>query len=260
MPIKFASGFEDSIKVDEYHLNLALRHYFNFEGETGARFWIEEKFAYKGNYCLGLELFDITASRRNELNIFDIGALTGKEVFVSAMYYLPSDWVLNSPTNRWYELMNPFGQTDAPYSPYLALWINQPILNDPVFNVSVGGRKPDGSQYWINTVKDFPLPRGRWFNIKYNLRVNDTNGAIKLLIDNKLICDVENLALTCTTDDYKIIPVKIYHETDDFTPHSLWIDDLQIGTAPTTGGGGLGLLLGVAALLGIVVYAGGRKS
>ena len=237
--LKYATDFEDAVKIADRELNLPIPHLFEFaanhqgdgDGNGGARIWVEETFAHSGNKCIGMELFDITLSRRNEFNILNIQELSGDEIFVSVWFWLPSDWELHSPTYNSYAIMTLFGQQGNPWCPYLELRIYQDI-DQPIFDIGVMGRDINNEVVYYSRVENFPLPRGRWFNTKYHIVTHPTEGAVKVWMDDQLVCDISGLVLPKVTGDYKITIAKIYHELSDTTPHQLWVDDFEIWGKP----------------------------
>ena len=240
----YYTDFEDAEKVDDRHLNLPVNHYFNFAGrlqnktwawgEDGARFWVEDSFAYSGNKCIGMELFDITKALRNEFIIYDAHKQLGEEIFVSVWLYLPSDWMLYSPTLRWYEIQNPFIENNPPnWVPKLHFHVSQTTLGEPTFNVYLMSRDKDNNISMLSHNSNFPLPRGRWFQVSYYLLRHPSEGVIKIWMDGELVCDKSDVVTKEVTDDYSIVVAKIYHETDDTTTHRIYVDDLELWSRVT---------------------------
>ena len=230
--LKYATDFEDAVKVDSTHLYLPIEHKFNFQGGGGAQMWVEDTFAHSGSRSIGMELTDISKSRRNAFVIFNMQDLVGDEVYVSVWHYLPSDWALHSSVGyNWYNIFRLFCEYTDIYAPCIRIRINQPDINELVFDVAVGGRRADNTQYEISKIRDFPLPRGRWFNIRYYMLRHETNGILKVWIDDTIILDVEGIS-TKTVNDWFLEPAKIYYNTQDTENHQLWVDDLEIYGPP----------------------------
>lgn len=237
--LKYATDFEDTIKVDDHHLNLPIEHRFNFagtladglwhSGEDGARFWVETDFAHSGTRSIGMELFDITKARRNEFNIAKANELLGEEIMVSVWLFLPSDWMLYAPGsgNRWYEFMNPYAEGGPDWVPKMHFHIYQPIENQPAFSMGVLMRDKDNVKSMPLYVSDFPLPRGRWFNVRFYLLRHHTDGIIKIWFDGKLVGNKTGL-VTKDENSYTLIVAKIYHDLTDSVPHKIWVDDLEL--------------------------------
>lgn len=136
--MKYSTDFEDVVKVDNWHLSIPIDHSFRFEGEGGARMGMETSFARSGSKCVGMELTDITKSRRNEFNIENMQNLAGQELYVSVWLYLPSDWVLHAPDDNWYSIAQPSYDVNPPnYHPYTEVHINQPNVEVEEFDVEV---------------------------------------------------------------------------------------------------------------------------
>ena len=175
-----------------------------------------------------MDLFDITKSLRNEFVIISAQNLLGDEIFVSAWFYLPADWMLYGPDGlRWYSLMVFFREYDNNYLPYMCLHISQPKIDVPEFDVYVFWRKIDNSKEVISHVSNFSLPRGRWFPVQYYLKRDPTAGILKVWMDGKLICDKSAIE-TKVQNEYYISIAKIYHEPYDNVPHQLWVDDIEL--------------------------------
>jgi hypothetical protein len=124
--------------------------------------------------------------------------------------------------------MQLFGQINEPWNPYIELHINQPNINEPIFDVLVYSRDINGVANVITQFEDFPLPRGRWFNVSYYMKVDQNNGILRVWVDNILICDEGNQKLLVQNDDFSIQVAKIYYSSDDTVTHKLFVDDLEI--------------------------------
>ena len=233
LELKHNTDFEDVVKVNDHTLSLSIDHNFIFGGEGGARMWIEDDFSRSGNRCLAMELNNITESRRNEFNIVNFEKLVGNELFVSVWLYLPSDWRLHIPDVdwNWYELVMIF-QEYAPWHPYLCIWVCQPAITQPIFDVSVGGRDVDGTIFTLDEIKNFPLSRGKWFNVQYYLLRHQTNGVVKVWMNGILLCNRTGL-VTKAREEYFTTIAKIYYDDrDTFSPYQIWVDDLEIHCPP----------------------------
>ena len=241
--LKYFIDFEDVTKIDDYSLSIPIDHWFNTQGEGGASFWMEGLdrstpgvTAHSGSRCVGMELTDITKSRRNQLEVLNMYTLVGDEVFISVWYYLPADWDLYAPLGpyaweRWYSIANPMVETNPPnYHPYLEMPIthNEPEAD---FKVVVELRDVNGQQHMYDE-QYFGLPRGRWFNVQWYLKRHETDGAWTLWMDGKLISDHSGIQTKAGADGYHCCPAKIYYEPTDPQPHYLWFDDLEIYGAP----------------------------
>jgi len=233
----FQTDFENTEKDGEHHLNLSIDTWFEYGGDGGARMWVEgvdqisdEITCHSGSRCIGMELTDITKSRRSEFVIFP-QSLVGDELFVSGWYYLPSDWGLHAPDIdwNWYGILQITHNNPPDYWPYIQLEIYDNAIGGgyDVFDVGAKLRDPDGIASSLGGVENFTLPRGKWFNIKWYLLRHKTNGKIRIWVDEQLILD-KSVISTKHIDDYYIEISKIYHETTDTTTHQIWFDDLEI--------------------------------
>ena len=236
--LKFRTDFETVTKDSGSHLDMGIPNYFYFGETGGANMWMEgldrvtpSVTPHSGSRCVGMELTDITRSRRNEFNLMDLRSLAGDDVLISAWFYLRSDWGLHSPIDgNWYEFAALLGQMSDPWLPYLVIHIGERGMGggSGIFDAYVRTRRLDDVLETLSEVRNFPLPRGRWFNIKYELHRREVNSSVKVWIDNMLVCDVSSVALPLATGNYKVTIGKIYHDTGDTTPHYLWVDDLEI--------------------------------
>jgi hypothetical protein len=224
----FATGFEDTQLLNPHRLNLGIANWLEFGGSGGAEVWTENGLAHSGGRSVGMELYDINQSRRSELNIFPED-LVGNEFTVSAWYYLPADWSLNVPGIdwNWCALMVLYSEYVPGFDNYVELHIGQPDINQERFNLSLFRRHTGFGAEAIATVEDFPLPRGRWFQVQYYLKRHPTDGAIKVWVDGNLVFDLSGI-MTQDRGTYKITVAKIYHDPRDTVPHQLWVDDLAI--------------------------------
>lgn len=243
----YSTDFEKVTKLDAHRLDMGgIPDWFVFEnasggyGDTGASMWMEGLdrhtpgiTCHSGSRCVGMELTDITKSRRNQFDIDGVQSLVGDEIFVSVWLYLPADWGLHAPSNTinidWYELVNPFF-TDAPsYLPYAAVHIHQPDTTKSIFVLKLDIRN-DNSYINYGTIDNYALPRGRWFNVQYYVYRNPTNGIVKVWIGGKMVFDLENTPTKDPSNPRWFVSVaKIYYDTSDtFSPYRIWVDDLQM--------------------------------
>lgn len=229
--LRYRTDFEDVTKVDVNHLDLGLpsplNHHFNFQGWGGARIWMEGGFAHSGARCLGTELFDITKSRRIEFNIQYIDQLLGDRWGVSSWHYLPPEFRLDSPTNKWINLQAPYAIMKSPWHPRIEWGLfGQP---DGGYTLRAGYTDPDSVNHRLTYIRDYPFPIGRQFRVRYHLYKHPTEGWFKLWIDDDLVCgppDWTGLRLTGAPN--KITILKLYHATDDRTPKKHYMDDLKL--------------------------------
>ena len=229
----FTTDFEGVTKRDANRLNMGIDNWFEFGGDGGAAMWMEgldrntpNISCHSGSRCVGMELTDITKSRRNQ---FDVRPVVGFGYSVSVWLYLPQDWGLHAPgiNWNWYEIANPYMHTNG--APYGAVWIRQPDITQSNFNLRVGGRDPQENIFTLDQV-DFALPRGRWFNLRYEVHLDAANGTMRVWVDNELVSDRTGLQ-TGGFQGWETVVAKIYYETTDVTPHQIWVDDLGIDNA-----------------------------
>lgn len=113
--------------------------------------------------------------------------MTGDEISVSEWIYLPSDFNLNLSGFNWYEFFVIFTEYHPGSDHYLRLIIEQLDRTQPVFNLTLGGRRPPHTSYSRGAVNDFNLSRGRWFNVHSYLKRHLTDGAVKVWIDGEMV-------------------------------------------------------------------------
>jgi hypothetical protein len=252
----FSTDFENVTKLNANQLNMgAIPNYFEFQGYGGAAIWMEGLnretpgiTCHSGSRCVGMELTDISRSRRNEFNIMNLTKVVGNELFVSVWLYLPANWTLHSPTNLWYEIMNPFFTDKPSYLPYAAFHIYQSSINHVAisdFTAALDVTDISGIQHNYAHVNDYPLPIGRWFNLEYYVYRHQTDGIVQVWIDGSLLFNVGNISTeNPSVQEWYTTVAKIYYSTDDhFSPYRIWVDDLEIysghpvSTATLPGGG-----------------------
>jgi len=234
----YATGFEDVTKTDAIHLSMGIPHAFIFGGDGGAAAWMEGLdrtsgiTCHSGSRCVGMELADITKSKRCEFKITNLKSLVGDQLFVSVWLYFPSDWQLHGPTPQWYEIADPNTITVSPYAPYTAIHVTQQPPSS-AFGVNVDYRDLNQVQHFLGSYSGFPLPRGRWFQLQYYVLRHETNGIVRVWMDGKTITDSSGIPTrNVSVDDWATIVAKIYYNSKDtFSPYRLWVDDLEIYNA-----------------------------
>lgn len=235
----FHTDFENITKTDDHHLSIPIDHNFYFQGEGGASMWMEGldrtggPTPHSGSRCVGMELFDIDLSKRNEFDIEDLYTTVGDEIFVSAWLYFESNLTLLFPEMTWgnyFEFVSLFKECNKPhYRPYLCISLCQfPDYAPQQFDLEVRGRHLDGTQYTLDRIHNFSIPLGRWFNVKFYLSRHKTDGVETIWIDDVLISNRTGIVTKVLIDNYLIQVGKIYHSFDDHTHRKIWIDDLEI--------------------------------
>jgi hypothetical protein len=236
----YSTDFEHVTKKDANRLNMGIDNWFEFGGDGGASIWMEGLdrntsgiTCHSGNRCLGMELTDITKSRRNQFGIYNLQNLgITDQYFVSEWLYLPGDWRLHLPMGRWnwYELSNPDGAAGPTFGPYTSIHIIQRDPTVDVFELNFDQVDTTGTQTTLKVIPNYALPRGQWVNLQYYVFRHPTNGIVRVWIDGTLLWDGENIATkNPSIADWLTIPAKIYYETSDtFSPYRIWVDDLEI--------------------------------
>jgi len=236
----YTTGFEDVTKRDANRLNMGIDNWFEFQGDGGAAMWMEgldrktpDITCHSGSRCVGLELTDAAKSYRNDFVILNLQNLVGDELFVSVWLYLPADWRLHAPNINWnwYEIANPFFEAGPSFRPYAAIHIIQPDITKGTFNMKLDVRDTSNALNNYGNIPNYPLLRGRWFNLQYYVYRHETNGIVKVWIDGTLLFDARNISTkNPSTTGWSTHPAKIYYESelDAFSPYRIWADDLEI--------------------------------
>jgi hypothetical protein len=273
----YSTDFENVTVLDANRLNLGIDARFYFEGEGGASMWMEGLdrktpgfTCHSGTRCLGMELTNITKSRRNEFNIMHLENLVGDELFISVWLYLPAGWKLQPPNGDWYEIVNPYC-TDVPSNlPCTAIQIFQ-TSPTPTFDMDLMQRDTSDNLTHLQNVANYPLPLGRWFNVQYYVYRNISNGAIKVWIDGALLYNVTGISTkNPSIAQWFTTPAKIYYgKSDTFSPYRMWVDDLEIYNTlppattslapPIPGFTWESILVGVIMGLGVLAVTRGRR-
>lgn len=258
----YRTDFENVTREDAHRLNMTIDNSFEFEGDGGAAVWMEGLdrktpgiTCHSGGRCVGMELTDITKSRRNEFNIRDLENLVGNELFVSAWLYLPADWRLHIPGIdwNWYQIANPYF-TGPPYLPYFSLDIVQHDITKGVFTLNFDSRDIKNNLVTLRSTPNFPLPRGQWFNLQYYVLRDATNGKLKVWINGVLLLDASGIStMNPSVTEWYTTPAKIYYEeSDTFSPYRIWVDDLETYNTQPVPSAILGFTL-ESILVGVIV-------
>ncbi len=237
----FSTNFETETKISSNELSWALPHwvdlsnYASFGVEGRDKNTVGAPAPHSGLYSI---LLDVPATsdstKRAEIDLNSMESLVADELFVSVWIYLPSDWALTS--GGWWELADPYMTQNDPtshYWPYMALQIwesggsYQLILKRLAENGAASYPVP--AQTWTPIV-------GQWFNLKYYVYRNLTNGRVKVWINNVLKFDVSGFPTKHSTfTGWMTNPTKAYYNENDDTLHRMWVDDLQIFNSDMAG-------------------------
>jgi hypothetical protein len=235
-PLIYSTDFSSVTRQDAHHLNMGISNWFEFSGDGGATMWMEGLdratpgiACHSGGRCVGMEVTDITKSRRSEFDIFP--TIPGNSYFVSVWLYLPSDWQLHV-SNNWYEIADPCATNGPTYLPYSSIHMIQPDLAKPVVNSNLDNRGIDGIQRTYDQSQNLAVPRGRWFNLQYYVILDPNSGTVQIWIDGSLQLESTSIPTQNTSESLKTTIAKIYYtSTDNYSPYRLWVDDLEIYNA-----------------------------
>ena len=239
----YRTDFEGVTKRDANRLNMGIDNWFEFQGDGGAAMWMEGLdrntpgiTCHSGSRCVGMELTDITKSRRNEFDIEGLQSLVGDELFVSVWLYYPAEWQLHLPPDlpqhptNWWTLVDPFFADSPAYLPYGEVHVMQKDSTLQVFDLDFDIRNINSDLVTLKEVPHYPLPLGRWFNVQYYVSHHETNGTMRVWIDGVLLFNGMNISTkNSSIADWFTTPAKIYYDTrDTFSPYQIWVDDLEI--------------------------------
>ncbi len=250
----YRTDFENVTKIDTHHLNMgSIEDYFSTatgssQSNRGASMWMEGLdrntpgiSCHSGGRCVGMEVTNITESRRIQFDIHGMQNLVGNELFVSVWLYLPDNWSLHFSSSMypgWYELIDPFF-TDAPIANpiYGGLYIGQPDISKYIFSSDFAIRNMLGVQVFYGHISNYQLPLGRWFNVQYYVLRDPTNGIVRIWVDGSLLFDIHNVPTEDPSNPQWWTTIgKIYYDLNDtYSPYRLWVDDLAIyNSLPTS--------------------------
>ncbi len=233
-----AADFEGVAKADGHRLDWPVPHWFEFaarhredggkgNGEGGARMWVESGKARSGKRCIGLELKDIARSRRAEFAVF-LDDVVADEYFLSYWLQVDTDWGLHHPQGKdWYEIGNPCSAGGAPYA---AIWLSAPDADQATYSLELGGRDAAGKPYHAGKHRGINLPRERWFQVVAHVRLDPSNGMVRVWWDGALVGEAVGVPTRPAAGGARkqASIAKIYHDRADRVPKRIWVDDLSV--------------------------------
>jgi len=279
----YSTSFENATVYDANRLNLEglgpYRPTNWISNNSGGIWWIEDKnnptpgapTPRTGNKMIGLSVPASTAQGiRSELGLVDLGNSEGtnsitlrNEAFISVWLWLPPDWTLNNTGNNWYELVNPTYCINPAYYPKHCLHIMKPNGPNGPYDLDYHdslGPNATGGEGWqhvitLSHLPNFVVPRGEWFNLKWWLKLHETDGAVKLWISSSYYGN-DYLLTNYTGIQTRNAPTnqpgpppyeypyywsssvgKVYLDGDNIAK-SLYVDDLEVWDGiPTQDGG-----------------------
>jgi len=248
LTLKYSTDFENVIKTEEYSLNLTIPNYIYTQGDGGARVWIEGVdrttlgiTPHSGNRCLGMEVTDLSLSRRAQLDVYigQYAPLTGDEYYFKGWYFLPPDWTIDTSdeavvAGNYYSIANPFSNIPN-FSPMVEIELHPGRAGnswDGTFDLAVTYRSDEYYPNW-SVYENFPWMalRGRWFPIEWYVKMHDNVGIVRVWVDGTLICDKSEVALPKDQGPYIVIG-KVYYGITDPYSKQLWVDDIEIYGVP----------------------------
>jgi hypothetical protein len=246
--LEYSTDFENVVCSTQNSLNMSVPNTFVFGG-SNVSMWVEglDRLTpgvtpYNGNRCVGMEVVN---GNRNEFNL-NIEEIVSKEYSISEWLYLPTDWAIrwtDSDNFNWYSLCDTFMATGIaapePYYPYNELYIHQTNVgsNPPVFNIDSTIEDNTGSGLLTTVLggnttnlNNFMLPLGQWFNLKYFVFRDLSNGIVKIWVNDNLVVSQNGLKTENAKDNSFFTTIsKIYYDPhDNFSGYKIWVDDLQV--------------------------------
>jgi len=224
LPFLYSTDFETVTKQSSTSLNMGIENLFVMEGAT---MWVEGRdlttpgiTAHSGTKSIGM-----SGGTRNEFELNHLSNNFGiTEYYVSIWIFLPVGFTVLD----WYSIGDPIGGSTGDWLPQSETTIlggSPPTY--PLIIESWGTWGSSSDPYTIiSSVSGFP-PVGRWFKYEFYVKLDPTNGVIKVWIDGEVICDVSPIR----TIDYIGQPMtmsiaKIYGSEAD--GKKIWADDLKI--------------------------------
>lgn len=224
----YHEDFESANVVDEHTLDIEIGHRFEFEGEGGAAMRIGTDFARSGGRCVEMELTDISSSKRNQFELTGVSDYVGDEMYSKAWLYLPPGWGVDSgSSDNWYTIATIYQENGVNGYPYMDVKIKQPDPAQTKYNVEVSGKDVYGDPIVLGQLFNFPLRRGSWFSLDMYLVRHETNGAVRVVMDDYEVVDKENVA-TKSGDTWSMSIAKIHYDPADTDPHKIWVDDVSL--------------------------------
>jgi hypothetical protein len=270
----YSTGFETAYKLSSTSLyldpdpvyNYSPDNYINTAG-TGSIFWVEgyetttPGFVHRpgSTRCLASKIVaNPSSTRRAQLDLYlmqgpGIGndptrpniMGTSNEFYFQEWMFISSDFALTqTPTANWYGLWQITDARPGNYVPFYLFDVYQLAPGD--FRVSMTYRDQNFQTYPAipyvgnqaeNIIDHYPLPLGVWFKWGVYMYRHETDGIIKVWINDNLIMDLhrtETLPLPTKyidsinpTGAYYFNPLKNYGGGNPVDV-TVWIDDLEI--------------------------------
>ena len=231
---RIRADFETVTKLDAHRLNMGIENWFAMSG-SNTGMWVEgldrrtsNLNCHSGSRCVGLEVVTGYRAQFNIMNLQNLGITS--EYFVSVWLYLPADWRLHAPKGEWnwYELIDASGTPVG--EPLTAVHIIQRDTTVDRFDLDFDW-KDTLAHNWITDkeILNYPLPRGRWFNVQYYVFLDPTHGIVRVWIDDTLLWDGRNIPTMNPSESPVTTVGKIYfNQKDTFSSYKIWVDDLVI--------------------------------
>jgi hypothetical protein len=232
----YFTDFESVTKKNLTSLNMGIDNYFDFDGSDASMFIDDgtlrpdSPVPHSGNRAVCME---VNSGYRSEFNLINMQNVVTNELFVSVWLYLPADFRLHMASENWFELANPMFTGQPSYAPYFGISLLQASAQPP-FDLMLYQRDINNVPSTLQTVPNVDLPRGRWFNLQYYVYRDETNGVIRVWLDdptrqNEPIVSASGLhMINPDVTNWFTTIAKIYHDILDTASYRLWVDDLEV--------------------------------
>jgi hypothetical protein len=231
--LAYRTDFESAVRSGDTVSSIGFSPQFWFEGSGGASMWVEgvdRKTAgiepHSGSRCIGLEVTNISQSRRVEAVIqsSDMANWGAKdEFYISEWRLLPTNWQLVA--NGWDGLFQVSDANLPNWWPYYQLLL---IPGSGItINIVCDHRDVNGVYSYVTSPTATTIVRGQWYHLEVYM-VRDSNaGIIKAWINGRVVVDLNKIN-TKTSDNYHIEMAKVYTDSGETLPKYDWLDDLQV--------------------------------
>lgn len=157
-------------------------------------------------------------------------------IYISTWVYLPANFRLNTTGGAAATQLINFSYDTASWNPsiQLAVYQENPAVYPDRFVLQVIHTALSSGWNVLKSVDNFPLPRGRWFNIAILSYLNAGAGSVKVWVDGSLFYDSTGTPLETypMTETFTRLPISLltyssYGEVSGAL-HTLFVDDVEI--------------------------------
>jgi len=195
--------------------------------QNGADVSIETSIVHSGTKSIKFEtLTGYSGQPRGQLNLWhdkNNDDLHESTLYLSMWVYLPDAYDLQD----WDSMFDFHWKQES--------WANmrriRTYFSRDGSNIIPATIAPDGN--WKENATTV-FPKNQWFHVQQYLVIDDTNGVMKLWVDNDLVFDYSNFNSAYTPDgnapDITVAEIKIYCDSDEPRPLVKYVDDYVLAT------------------------------